>query len=161
LLLSCTTHFPPQASAPAEQLQLPPVQVPAPQLLLQAPQFSGSLFRSTQRPLHTVFPAGQTQVPAAQIMSPTQRLPQPPQFPGSLASATHPPAHGEVLAGHDATQLDAEQFSVGPHAPAQLPGQSAPASQTHLPALQCAPGPQAIPQPPQLRLSEAVSTQVA
>jgi hypothetical protein len=136
LLLSCATHFPLQRSALLEHLQLPPTQVPYPQLFLQAPQFSGSVERSTQSPLQGVFPVAQTHLPSLQMVSPTQRLPQAPQLPGSLESSVQPPAQAADPPGQAATQLDAKQISVGPHAPLQLPAQSAPLSQTHLPLAQ-------------------------
>ena len=152
--------MPLQAIAPLVQVHAPPAQVPNPQLFLQAPQFSGSVLVSTQRPLQLTFPEGQTHLPALQIVSPTQRLPQAPQFPGSLARSAQPLAHAAAPVGQAVTQLDAEQISVGAQAPAQFPAQRLPTSQTHLPALQCSPGPHAIPQAPQLRSSLASFTQI-
>lgn len=47
---------------------------PLAQVLLQPPQFSGSVFVSTHAPLHVVAPPGQTHCPFMHVDAPVQAL---------------------------------------------------------------------------------------
>jgi hypothetical protein len=59
------------------------------QALLQAPQFVGSVLRSTHTPLQTVWAElVHLQTPATQACPPPQALPQVPQFEVSVAGST-------------------------------------------------------------------------
>jgi hypothetical protein len=93
----------PQASCPAAQ-QSPALQTRgAAQGASQAPQWSGSVASSTQRPgleapaSHTVSPAGQPQLPALQIPPLAQVAQAAPQAVGSVRSSTQRPGSSAVL----------------------------------------------------------------
>ena len=55
------------------------------------PQWLVSLAVLTQRPAHTVWPAGQAQVPATHDWPVAQTLPQEPQLLTSVAATQRPP----------------------------------------------------------------------
>lgn len=60
--------------------------------LLQAPQFSGSEFVSTQVPLHAVFGGEHAHCPPWHVWPPAQTVPQSPQWRASVCVSTQLPA---------------------------------------------------------------------
>src|SRR5437762_1193741 len=52
--------------------------------VVQVPQWSGLVARSTHTPLHSVWPCGQLHLPLVQVVPPLHAMPQPPQFALSL-----------------------------------------------------------------------------
>lgn len=77
--------FPQVRSEPPSQVQAPATQLPAPQLMPQAPQFRGSLCRSAQERPQSAVPAGQEQRPPAQVPPEGQATPQAPQSPYAVS----------------------------------------------------------------------------
>ncbi len=59
----------------------------------QAPQWVGSLARSTHALPQRVVPAGHTQTPALQLVPPAQALPHAPQWSPLEPRSTHAPLH--------------------------------------------------------------------
>jgi hypothetical protein len=119
--------------APVGHAHAPRVQTaPAEQAAAQAPQFSASVWRSTQPPAQSTVPPGHaaTHWAAAHTFVDAQATPQAPQSFGSVSSRTHCPP----------------QFVV-------------PSGQEQVPPLHCRPPLQAMPQPPQFAPSLVGSTQ--
>jgi hypothetical protein len=152
---------------PAEQL------CPSRQAVAQAPQWAGSVFRSTQAPLHSVSPAAQVcwHVPPLQVWPAAQAVPQVPQFFGSVEVLVQTAAAPEpqICFGETHTQAEAAQTSPAmqtfPHTPqfealadvsTQVPvagslGQSSTGGALHTQeAAWQVPSPQSWPQAPQL-----------
>jgi hypothetical protein len=132
------THCPAQPRNPAghPSVHRPSLQLwPAGQAPSQLPQCWASLAVSTQRPLHSVLPAGQTQALRTHACPVAQACPQAPQLAGSLAVSAQ-------------VQPSAVQVQL------VLPG-----AQPQAPARQLAPEGQALPQAPQFAASLRGSTQ--
>lgn len=86
------TQTPLQDISPGGHWQAPPRHSrPAVQVMPQPPQFSSSVFVSTQPPAHAVRPIAQViwQVPFEQTDIALQVVPQAPQLAGSLLRLTH------------------------------------------------------------------------
>ncbi len=125
----------------------------------------------TQRPAHSVVPAGHTQAPAEQNVPPAQNTPHAPQLNVSVCVFTHRPKQSVWPAGHAAQDPAMQAWPAGqttPHMPQLLtslatvrhtPLQlSCPAGQTHTPAEHVMPAMQNRPHAPQLIESVAVLT---
>jgi putative FmdB family regulatory protein len=103
-------HEPEQTTvAPGPQVleQLPDAHtMPLPHTCPQVPQFWPLTDRSTQTPLHSVWPVGHValQTPFAHTVPDAQTWPHVPQFCGSLRMSTQPPLQLVVPAGHGLTQ---------------------------------------------------------
>ena len=76
---------------------------------MQAPQWAGSLRRSTQTPLQSRLPDGHWHLPLAQNEPPVQRRPQPPQLASSEAVLVHEPLHEVSPAAHIAWHMPVVQ----------------------------------------------------
>jgi hypothetical protein len=180
------THAPPQSVAPAVQviLQLPMLQTavavpPSPtmarQLLVQEPQWSRSVLKSTQTPEQLLVPPGQPQAPFEQTWPAGQIFPQVPQLLGSLAVETQAPPHevwpeAQVLLHRPPVQTDPSAHEM-PHRPqcrgslvrfahwGGEPHETLPTGQPQVLLAQTMPPVQRMPQPPQLFESEVRSTQ--
>lgn len=137
----------PQRVSLAPQTHWPPAQLaPAGQGVLQAPQLSGSLVRSTQElphvarptpPPSTEPPSTEAPVPQVTVQLPWEQtspgghaLPHPPQLFGSLCVSTQLPLH------------------LAP-----------PLAHWHAPPWHVVPALQTVSHPPQLELSDVSSTQ--
>lgn len=94
------------------------------QIVPHAPQFCGSVPKSTQRPLHSVVPAGHAHEPPLQVCPAGQLRPHAPQLFGSLVTSMHTP-----------------------------PQSVRPVGQRHAPALHAWSMRQRVPHAPQLRTS--------
>ena len=140
----------------------------------QAPQLFGSVFSETQVPLHETVPAAQLHIEPTQTWVAPQITEQLPQWLWSLPRLTHDWPHCTSGGVHWDTQVPCWQkrfpaqtvlqppqlfgsLITSWHAPLQ---NSWPEGQVHSPLVQVCPGPQALPQAPQLLLSLPVSTQV-
>ena len=125
------TQEPEHTVYPAAQTQVPLWQTKlVPHAVPQVPQLLISVCMSTQVPLHVVWPEGQVagvQTPNLQYALVAQAFPQPPQLLGSFAGSTQLPPH---------------MISGAPHVLTQVPPE------------QAVPPGQALPHPPQLRLSD-------
>lgn len=147
---------------------------------LHAPQWLASVARSTQVPLQSVRPTGQTQVLPWQVRPPVQAIPQPPQFAESVRrSRSHPFEALPSQLPYPAVQLNpqveavqlATAFARAGHAFPQAPQfagsdpstahaapQSAwPAGQAHVPAEHDCAAPQVVVHTPQCRASVRTS----
>ena len=79
-----------------------------------------SIVGSMHAPRQTIWPAGQLQVPAAQVAPVAQLLPHVPQFSGSVVSpVVQPPPQSVVPTGH--AQALAVQIEPGPQSLPQVP----------------------------------------
>jgi hypothetical protein len=77
-------------AAPAVHSHLPALHAePAAQRAPHMLQLSGSVMRSTQRPLHIVAPALHLQAPASHVSPDVQRVPHAPQLSGSVIVSEH------------------------------------------------------------------------
>ncbi len=79
---------------PLSQLVRPVQRVP------QAPQFSGSVVRLTQRSPQRVKGDGQRHMPPEHVVPEGHRAPHAPQFAGSVITAAQRPEQGSESAGH-------------------------------------------------------------
>jgi hypothetical protein len=122
----------PQTVRPPPQLAHPPPAhvPPVPQLEMHAPQFRGSLERSTHAPPHALCVPGQLHTPFMQLVAPVHVVPHVPQL------------------------LESDRMSM--HAPPQRP---CPAGHWHVPAMQVEPPVQRMPQAPQFIASDCTSMQ--
>ena len=108
--LEVSTHSPPQSTVGGMQrtsTQRPLVQSwPSPQARPQAPQFSGSLLRSSQPVGHREVPPmqGEKHMPRPQISPGPQRSPEPPQLAGSMRKSVHAPLHSTSGGRQESTQ---------------------------------------------------------
>jgi hypothetical protein len=116
-----STHAPPQATVPAEQVKpqtpfahraVPPAG--AGHALLQAPQCCALLVTLTQAPAQARRPAAlsRTQSPPWQASPAAQERPQAPQFRGSVARATQAPLQSAVPTPQRCSQRPAAQPAV-------------------------------------------------
>jgi hypothetical protein len=105
---------------------------PVPQVLPQAPQFSGSIDGFTHDPEHSARPLGQlaTHWEPTQTSPTAQALPHAPQFFGSDVASAQIPEHSR-----------------------------SPSGQVHSPATQVRPAPHVLPHAPQFNGSRVTSTQ--
>ena len=97
---------PPSAPASPEHVaaQAPRLHTwPALHFVTHAPQWVGSLWRSTQTPPQLVWPAGQVQTPFVQSKPAAQTFPQAPQLFGSVERRTHWPPHATLPFDTDAS----------------------------------------------------------
>jgi hypothetical protein len=145
------------------------------QEVVQAPQWSRSVLRSTHTPEQLVVPLGQPQLPPAQTCPAGQTLPQVPQLFGSLAVVTQAPPQevwpeAQVLLQRPPVQTwpSAQTMPHRPQWPGSLarfahwggePHETLPTGQPQVLLAQTIPPVQRIPQPPQLLASEVRSTQ--
>jgi hypothetical protein len=172
--VGASQQVPPQVRVVQAAWQVPAEQLcPSRQEVVQAPQWAGSVLRSTQAPLHSVSPAAQVcwQVPPLQVWPAAQAVPHVPQFLGSVEVLVQTAAVPEpqICFGETHTQAEAAQTSPAmqtfPHAPqlealvdvsTQVPvagslGQSATGDALHVQeAAWQVPSPQSWPQVPQL-----------
>jgi hypothetical protein len=123
-----STHEPPQLVSPGPQAawQTPALHtVPAPHGDSHAPQWCGSLLRSTQTPEQLPIPRGQVQLPPMQALPPVQAWPQAPQCTGSPWRSTHAPLQLVSPAAQAAEHAPFEHtlpcVQTSPHSP-QLAG---------------------------------------
>jgi hypothetical protein len=181
-VLPAWQQVPPQVSVVHVAWQVPAEQLwPSRQEVAQAPQWAGSVLRSTQAPLHSVSPAVQAcwHVPPLQVWPAAQAVPQAPQFLGSVEVLVQTAAVPEpqTCFGDAHTQAEAVQTSPAmqtfPHAPQlealvdvsrQVPvagslGQSATGGALHTQeAAWQVPSPQSWPQVPQFAVAVCLFT---
>src|SRR5580698_414398 len=108
------------------------VQRPPWQLCPQSWQFVGSCVRSTQRLLHSVWPAAHSQAPKMHMAPGSHAWLQPPQLVGSVCVFTHmalqlvsPPSHpaaSSVLPSTETSESEASEASPAPGAAASTVG---------------------------------------
>src|SRR5439155_22321772 len=100
----------------------------------QLPQWSALVARSTQTPLHIVWPFGHAHLLLMHVEPPLQAIPQPPQFWLSLVVSTQAPPQLVRPLAHWSTHMPREQnwFAAPPepHAP-QMLGSVCVVEQTH------------------------------
>ncbi len=93
----------------------------APHAIPQAPQFFGSLVKSTHAPLHDERPGGQLHWPLSHGEPTSQRMPQVPQLFTSLRTSVQKPEHDTCGGAHWLTHAPAAQAWLASHTTLQPP----------------------------------------
>src|SRR5581483_6662288 len=147
----------------------------APHVVVQLPQWAGSLVVSVQTLLQRCSPGAQPHVPPTQKVPPRHTMPQPPQLSPSLLVSTHELPHTVWLLAHCDVHAELEHTWPGPHtvaqspqccgsdvssthAPLQFESEPGHVLEPHMPNAQVLPMPQRLRHWPQLRGSLSVST---